>query len=102
MQIEGNWNLEVSTPFGKQPATLIFERAGGNLSGRITSQLGNAPLRDIEMKDDGFVAAVSLELQGRAYEADISGQVSGDQIEGNINVKFPFAPTVKFSGSRAS
>ena len=44
MNLVGKWNLEVATPFGKHPATLTFEAAGGALSGKIDSRLGVAPL----------------------------------------------------------
>ncbi len=102
MQLEGNWNLEVSTPFGNHPATLVFTRDGGGdaLSGSIKSQLGNAPLRDIKTTDDGFEASVALELQGREYEADISGQVTDDRMDSVIKVHFALAPRVKFTGTR--
>ncbi|MCA1592389.1 MAG: hypothetical protein LC754_07010 [Acidobacteria bacterium] len=72
------------------------------MTGRINSKLGNAPLRDIEANPDGFDAVVSLELQGRGYEANISGHIRDQRIDGTINVKFPFAPPLKFDGTRAA
>ena len=99
--MKGRWNLQVSTPFGNHPATLIFERAGGALSGHIQSQLGDVPLTDINDRGDSFDADVSLTLQGRTYSARIDGRAEGDQLTGTINVKLPFAPTVRFTGTRA-
>jgi hypothetical protein len=100
MTLDGTWNLEVSTPFGKHPATLVFKRAGGALDGKIKSQLGNAPLRDINVGDDGFDANVSLELQGRTFQARIKGTVSGDDLNGTIKPDLTLAPTVKYTGTR--
>ncbi len=100
MQVEGNWNLEVSTPFGNHPATLVFERDGDTLSGKINSQLGNAPLRDLKTTGDEFAASVALELRGQQYEADISGQIDGDAMNGVIKVHLAIAPRMKFTGTR--
>lgn len=101
--MEGTWALQVETPFGTQSATLTFERErGGTLGGHIKSQLGDAPLSGLNETDAGFDAVVSLAVQGRTYEAKIDGQTEGDLINGTINVKFPLAPRIKFTGTRAS
>ena len=101
MNLEGTWNLEVATPFGKHPATLVFEGAGGRVSGHIDSRLGNAPLGDLDVGDDGFNATVSLDFQGRPYDANISGRVDGDKLDGVIKVKIAIAPPIKYTGTRA-
>ena len=102
MNLNGTWNLEVATPFGKHPATLVLEEAaGGAHAGRIDSRLGNAPLRDLSASGDAFDATVSLEFQGRAYEASISGQTDGDEMSGTIKVRLAIAPTIRFTGTRA-
>jgi hypothetical protein len=102
MNLVGKWNLEVATPFGKHPATLTFEGTGGALSGSITSRLGDAPLQGLTVTHDGFEATVTMEFQGKAYEASIKGQVEDDSINGTIKVKMPIAPPIKYSGTRAS
>lgn len=102
MAIEGIWNLEVATPFGKHPATLVIESEGGSHGGRIDSRLGSIPLEELEATPDGFEAAVSYEVQGRSYDARISGRAEGDRIDGTIKVNLPIAPPVRFNGTRAS
>lgn len=102
MNLEGTWNLEVATPFGKHPATLVFARGDdGALNGHIDSRLGNAPLQNLNAEDDSFDALVALDFQGRNYEAAIGGRAAGDQLDGSIKVKFPLAPTIAFTGARA-
>lgn len=101
MNLVGSWNLQVSTPFGTQPATLVFEAAGGVLNGRIDSRLGDVPLENLTVTHDSFEAKVALDFQGRGYEADINGRIQEDQISGTIKVKLPIAPPLKFAGSRA-
>ena len=102
MDITGTWALEVSTPLGKQPATLVIEPlAGGGVDGRIDSRLGAAPLSDILPTPDGFDALVSVDIQGKTYEARVNATVSGDQIEGRIRVKSIPAPPARFTGTRS-
>jgi hypothetical protein len=102
MNLVGTWNLEVATPFGKHPATLVFEGTGGALNGHINSRLGDAPLGELSVGDDNsFNATVSLDFQGKPYDANISGRVDGDEIGGIIKVKIAIAPPIKYTGTRA-
>jgi hypothetical protein len=102
MNLVGTWNLEVSTPFGKQTATLVFEGTGGALSGHINSRLGDATLEGLSVTHDGFDASVLMDFQGRSYDAKISGQVENDSINGVIKVNLPIAPPIRYTGTRAS
>ena len=101
MNLVGNWDLQVATPFGTHPATLVFEATGGALNGRINSRLGDAPLENLTVTHDSFEATVALDFQGRGYEANIQGRIEEDKIDGTIKVKLPIAPPIKYSGSRA-
>ena len=99
--MDGRWNLEVATPFGKHPATLVIERErGGSLSGHIASRLGNARLSDINPTGDGFNAVVSLELQGRTYDAKVSASIENERMEGSIHVNIPMVPPARFTGTK--
>ena len=102
MNLVGTWNLEVATPFGKHPATLVFEGTGGALSAHISSRLGDAPLESLTVTHDGFDARVTMEFQGKPYAAGIKGQVENDSINGTIKVNLPIAPPIKYTGTRAS
>jgi hypothetical protein len=101
MNLVGSWNLQVATPFGTHPATLVFEGTGGALNGHIISRLGDAALDNLTVTHDSFEATVSLDFQGRGYEANINGRVEEDQLNGIIKVKLPIAPPIKYTGSRA-
>ena len=101
MNLVGNWNLQVATPFGTHPATLVFEGTGGSLSCNINSRLGDAPLENLTVTHDSFEATVMMDFQGRGYQANINGRIQEDQISGVIKVKLPIAPPIKYTGSRA-
>ncbi|MDT5296217.1 MAG: hypothetical protein QOJ76_3097 [Acidobacteriota bacterium] len=100
MNLVGTWNLQVATPFGTHPATLVFKGTGGALSGSISSRLGDAPLEGLTVTHDGFDAQVSMDFQGKPYGANIAGQVEDDSISGTIKVKHPIAPTIRYTGTR--
>ena len=102
MNLVGNWNLQVATPFGTHPATLVFEGTGGVLNGRINSRLGNAPLENLTVTHDSFEATVALDFQGRGYQASITGRIEEDQINGVIKVRLPIAPPIRYNGTRAA
>jgi hypothetical protein len=103
MNLVGTWNLEVATPFGKHPATLIFEGTGGALTAHINSRLGDAPLEGLTVTHDGFDARVQMEFQGKSYEASIKGQVEDNEsLSGTIKVKLPIAPPIRYTGTRAA
>ena len=102
MSLDGTWNLEVSTPFGKHPATLIVEREpDGSLGGHIDSRLGSANLSNVQTTAEGFDAVVSLEIQGRTYDAKVNGTVDDGRMEGTIRVSIPMAPPARFTGTKS-
>ena len=101
MNLVGTWNLQVATPFGTHPATLVFEGTGGVLNAHISSRLGDAPLENLTVTHDSFEAVVSLHFQGRGYQASINGRIEEDQIGGVIKVRLPIAPPIRYTGSRA-
>jgi hypothetical protein len=102
MNLVGTWDIEVATPFGKQPAKLKFEGTGGALSGSLDSRLGKAPLEGLTVTHNGFDATVSVDFQGKSYDAAIKGQVEDDSINGSIKVKLAIAPTINYTGTRAA
>jgi hypothetical protein len=102
MNLVGIWNLQVATPFGKHPATLVFEGAGGALNAHIDSRLGTAALNNLSVTHNGFDATVTMEFQGKPYDASINGQIDGNDMSGTIKVKLPIAPPIKYTGTRAA
>jgi hypothetical protein len=102
LELTGTWHLEVSTPFGKHPATLVLEReADGRFGGHIDSRLGSATLGGVSANaTGGFDAVVTLELQGRSYEARVNATVEDGRMDGTIKVNIPLAPPARFTGTR--
>lgn len=99
----GTWDLDVKTPFGQHPATLTLARgAGGEVSGSIKSQLGDGELSQTRVEGENVSAVVTLSLQGRTFDAQVSASVEGARMTGSIkvsNLPIP-APALKFTGTK--
>lgn len=97
--IAGSWSIEVETPFGKSiPAKLTISREGSAFTARITSEMGEADLGTIELQDNSFHATTSLQRDGHAVDAEVSGRFDGDHTEGFL--KLQDSPSLPFTGSK--
>jgi zinc protease len=95
----GSWSIELETPLGQNiPATLTISRDGRNLSGRFSSELGEADLGAIEVHDNSFSASTSVEMDGHSVPVQISGSFEGDHAEGLVTLQD--APAIPFTGSK--
>ena len=96
---EGAWSIEVETPMGQNiPATLTVSHSETGYTGVIHSEMGDADLGSIEITDNSFHAVTSLEMDGHAVQAEISGRFDGDRVEGTL--KLQNAPELPFTGNK--
>ena len=95
----GSWSIEVETPLGQSiPATLTVSREGATWTAVIHSEMGDADLGTVEIKDNSFHATTSLEMDGHAVEAEVSAKFDGDHTEGFL--KMQNSPALPFTGSK--
>jgi zinc protease len=95
----GSWSIEVETPLGQSiPATLTVSREGAGLTAIIHSEMGDADLGAIEIRNNSFHATTSLEMDGHAIEAEVSAKFEGDHTEGFL--KMQNSPALPFTGSK--
>ena len=95
----GSWSIEVETPLGQSiPATLAISRTASGYSGVIHSEMGDADLGNIEISSNSFHVTTSLEMDGHAVEAEISGRFDGEHTEGLL--KLQNSPELPFTGTK--
>jgi predicted Zn-dependent peptidase len=95
----GSWSIEVETPLGQNiPATLTISRTESGYSGVIHSELGDAELGAIEIDNNSFHTTTSLEMDGHAVEAEVSGRFDGEHAEGFL--KLQNSPELPFTGTK--
>lgn len=95
----GSWSIEVETPLGQSiPATVTISRKGEGFTAVIHSEMGDAELGAVEIKDNSFHKTTSLEMDGDAIEAEVTAKFEGDQMEGFL--KLENSPELPFRGSK--
>jgi zinc protease len=96
----GNWSLQIDTPLGQSiPATLTLLPGANGLSGKVESEMGSGELLSATVDGESLAAVVSLDVAGHAIEANISAELTDNQIEGTIHLQD--APALTFTGTRS-
>ena len=95
----GSWSIQVETPLGQNiPAMLTISRTDSGYSGVIHSEMGDAELGAIEINNNSFHTTTSLEMDGHAIQAEISGRFDGEHTEGVL--KLQDSPELPFTGTK--
>jgi len=97
--IAGAWQIQVETPFGQSiPATLSVRQDGLALFAKLESEMGNADLGAIEIHDNSFHKATSIDMDGHSVDIEITARFDGQSTEGMLVMQESSLP---FSGTRA-
>jgi hypothetical protein len=83
--IAGEWAVTFGTPQGPQEFTMYVVQEGPRLSGRLTSEYGEFPLRG-SLDGSNFTITWSLPDGGRELEVTFSGKVDGDSLTGTAKL----------------
>lgn len=98
MSVEGQWNVSMDTPLGKQQFSLNFAQAGGAWSGTMAGARGTTEL--VGVKVDGGTVSFETTVNGPmgSLKLNMSGTVDGNAIKGVCKTMFGNAD---FAGTRA-
>jgi len=95
--LAGNWSLVIETPLGQSiPATLVLSNIGKGFSGKVTSEMGNGELLSVTFDGESFAGTISFDIAGQAMDAQITGDLRAQKMEGNISLEN--APALPFTG----
>jgi len=98
--IVGAWEIEVDTPMGQSiPATLSVTNNVSGINAKITSDMGNADLRQIDIQDGSFKTSTSLEMDGHSVPIEISAQFEGQTTKGILTMQGTELP---FTGNKVT
>lgn len=81
----GEWDVTFSSPQGPQEFTMYVAQEGSRLSGRLTNEAGEFPLRGT-LDGDSFTITWSLPDAGRIVEVAFTGKVDGDSMTGTAKL----------------
>jgi len=97
--VSGSWSLEIETPLGESiPATLVITRDASGFKGSIASEMGEADLGTIDLKDNSFETTTSLRMDGHSVEVAISAKFEGERAEGSVTLQN--SPPLPFLGTK--
>lgn len=81
-----DWDILIMAPGQDLPGTLKIEKDGDNFKGAVITQLGEAPLKNIKIKDDSFTGDMTANVQGQTFEGTITGKLTDGKLTGEINL----------------
>ena len=78
------WEVVISAPGQDYNGTLSIVKDGDGFKGSVTTELGEAPLSSIKVKDDTFTSNIVVNAQGQTIEGTMSGKVKDGKISGEM------------------
>ena len=95
--MSGEWAIQFQAPQGPQEFTMYVQQQGPRLTGRLTSEYGEFPLRG-SIDGDTFTITWSMPDAGRELPITFNGKVDGDKMTGTA--KLGSRGTGALSGTR--
>jgi hypothetical protein len=98
--IAGSWDYEAVTPQGSSSGLMTIKKEGDSYSGTITfddpegSGKKSADMSNIKISGSSLEFQFNVDVQGMSISVTVSGEVSGNDYEGNLSIpdfgSFPF------------
>src|SRR5437868_13455068 len=83
--LAGKWTAEFDSPIGVQKYTYEFKAEGDKLTGKATFEhsmgKGDAPLKDIKVKDGDVSFVESMKIQDMEITITYTGKLAGDELK---------------------
>src|SRR5215467_8397260 len=95
--MSGEWAISFDSPQGPQEFTMYVQQQGPRLTGRLTSEYGEFPLRG-SIDGNTFTINWSMPDAGRELDITFNGKVDGDSMTGTA--KLGNRGTGQLSGTR--
>ena len=93
MAIDGDWNIAVNSPMGKQESKLTFSSEGGTLTGTQTAPQGSQPISGGSIDGDTVKWSASI-TSPFPMTLEFTGKLAGDSLDGSVKAgsfgSFPF------------
>jgi len=103
VELQGTWDFVARSPQGDSKGFMVINRDGDQFTGEITidnpagSGQITAPMNNIEYSDNRLRFNFSIDVGGNFLTLDVSGEVDGNEFEGDLSVtdlgSFPFKAT---------
>ena len=94
------WNLEVFSPQGNLPITMVLLKEGDSITGTLNTPVGDGAITAGTISDNNLAATASLSFQGMPVNVKITGTINGDSVSGSVDTGI--LGSLPFTGTRAS
>jgi len=99
VNVVGSWTIELDTPLGQAiPALVTITREPSGFTAKITSEMGDADLGQIELNNNSFKKTAAIDMDGHSIEIQVAAQFDHEQVEGTLTMQNASMP---FTGSRS-
>ena len=95
--VAGDWNITVDTPNGPLDVTLTLAQDGDKLTGKVSSQMGDAPVTGT-VKDNDLTFTMNMDANGANMTIVYKAKVDADKMTGSLD--FAGQGEIKFSGTK--
>ncbi|MBZ5556331.1 MAG: hypothetical protein LAO77_03545 [Acidobacteriia bacterium] len=85
VNVTGEWALEVTTPNGHVEYTLYLNQEGPRVTGHLTSEYGETPVK-VTLNGDAITLAWSQAEGGKTIDISLAGTVKGDSMTGTAKL----------------
>jgi hypothetical protein len=93
-----NWEVTFAAPGQNIPGTFKLEKDGENYKGSVLTDLGEAPLKNIKIKDNTFTADITVNVQGQTMDGTMNGKLEAEKLSGELNL--PGFPAITYTGKK--
>jgi imidazolonepropionase-like amidohydrolase len=84
MSVAGVWTLNVEAPDGAHSSTLNLHQDGAELSGDISTPLGNATIGAGRLTGNEISLEFSLTIDGQPTPVSLKGTIQGNALQGTV------------------
>lgn len=94
-----SWDVVIAAPGQDLAGTLKLEKdPDSHFKGSVTTDFGEAPMKNIKVTADSFTADITVNAQGQTMEGTISGKFKDGKLDGEVNL--PALGALPYSGKK--
>jgi hypothetical protein len=83
--INGDWEVTITSPNGPNTSQVTFKQDGPSVSGLFKSPMGELPFKGGTLSGNDLKFSFTIDVQGQSLEISMAGKVDGDAMKGTAN-----------------
>jgi hypothetical protein len=83
--IIGTWDMEVDSPQGKRPSTLVINQEGNKIKAILKGSRGDRPIDSVTIKGDEITMVMTVQFQGQDMVITYKGRIENGIMKGKAD-----------------